>query len=113
MDYTTWDEDYVDDSIPGTEGYWSGLIAEDEARERDEADYEARLAQDEDPSAYPAFCFVCSRATDHWGEHDALVDAGLAEYHEDGSVTKTAAWDADKASEIAQAEFEAYMASIA
>jgi hypothetical protein len=31
-------------------------------------------------------CFVCGRHTDHWGEHDDLVDAGLATYGPDGSV---------------------------
>lgn len=28
------------------------------------------------------FCFVCSRATDHRGEHDDLVEAGKARYDE-------------------------------
>ena len=26
------------------------------------------------------FCFVCGRATDHFAEHDDLVDAGKAVY---------------------------------
>jgi hypothetical protein len=26
------------------------------------------------------YCFVCGRATDHRGEHDALVEQGLAAY---------------------------------
>lgn len=39
---------------------------------------------DDDPH-----CFVCSRHTDHWGEHDDLVDAGLATYGPDGSVYPT------------------------
>lgn len=26
------------------------------------------------------FCFVCSRLTDHFGEHDDLVELGLASY---------------------------------
>lgn len=26
------------------------------------------------------FCFVCGRATDHFAEHDDLVEAGLATY---------------------------------
>lgn len=58
-----------------------------------------------------AYCFICSRCTDHWGEHDDLVEAGLAEYHEDGTVTKTAAWDAQKAREITEATWKAYAAS--
>lgn len=32
-----------------------------------------------------AFCFVCSRATDHFAEHDDLVEAGLA-FYEGGNV---------------------------
>lgn len=32
------------------------------------------------------FCFVCSRCTDHFAEHDDLVEAGLAHYGEDGTV---------------------------
>lgn len=32
------------------------------------------------------FCFVCGRLTDHWGEHDDMVDAGTARYESDGSV---------------------------
>lgn len=28
------------------------------------------------------FCFVCSRATDHRGEHDDLVEQGKARYDE-------------------------------
>ena len=32
------------------------------------------------------FCFVCGRCTDHWGEHDDLVEAGKAEYRDDGTV---------------------------
>jgi hypothetical protein len=42
-----------------------------------------------------AYCFLCSRCTDHSGEHDALVDEGLAEYETDaegywtGTVLKT------------------------
>lgn len=26
------------------------------------------------------YCFICSRCTDHIGEHEDLVAAGLAEY---------------------------------
>lgn len=35
------------------------------------------------------FCFVCSRCTDHFAEHDSLVALGLASYSEDGSVDNT------------------------
>lgn len=31
-------------------------------------------------------CFVCGRHTDHWGEHDDMVEAGTARYEDDGSV---------------------------
>lgn len=33
-----------------------------------------------DMADYIEFCFVCSRATDHRGEHDDLVEQGLAVY---------------------------------
>jgi len=53
-------------------------------------------------------CFVCSRHTDHAGEHDALVAYGLAEYEADGSVVKTDLWDADLAHDVVGAEWEEY-----
>lgn len=31
-------------------------------------------------------CFVCHRHTDHWGEHDDMVDAGTASYDDEGNV---------------------------
>ena len=31
-------------------------------------------------------CFVCGRHTDHYAEHDDMVEAGTARYGEDGSV---------------------------
>lgn len=31
-------------------------------------------------------CFVCGRHTDHFAEHDDMVEAGTATYGEDGSV---------------------------
>jgi hypothetical protein len=34
------------------------------------------------------FCFVCSRCTDHFAEHDDMIEAGTAEYGADGSVYK-------------------------
>lgn len=33
---------------------------------------------------YNEWCFVCSRPTDHRGEHDDLVEQGLASYGVDG-----------------------------
>jgi hypothetical protein len=36
-----------------------------------------------------AHCFVCSRHTDHFAEHDDLVEQGFARYEDDGSVTWT------------------------
>lgn len=40
---------------------------------------------------YEPFCFVCGRATDHFAEHDDLVDQGLASYDRDGYVHVTEA----------------------
>ena len=34
-------------------------------------------------------CFICSRHTDHFAEHDDMVEAGYAQYEDDGSVTWT------------------------
>lgn len=50
------------------------------------------------------YCFVCSRPTNHVGEHNALVAAGLATYDE-GIVSRAAAWDADLARRIGNAEY--------
>ena len=33
-----------------------------------------------------AHCFVCSRHTNHFAEHDDMVEKGFATYGEDGSV---------------------------
>lgn len=52
-----------------------------------------------------AHCFVCGKHTDHWGEHDELVEAGLATYGDDGSVRRTAAWDDDLAQQLFEAEY--------
>ena len=41
------------------------------------------MFQDQEPEPY---CFVCRRCTDHFAEHDDLVEAGEVEYREDGSV---------------------------
>src|SRR4051794_24723547 len=60
----------------------------------------------EDYDAYDPYCFVCSRCTDHFAEHDGLVEAGLAEYSADGSVRKTAQWDDAQAKVIAEAEYQ-------
>lgn len=53
-------------------------------------------------------CFVCGRHTDHFAEHDALVDSGLAEYGQDGSVYRTAKWEDSLAAEIAEREYQEY-----
>lgn len=38
-------------------------------------------------------CFVCGRHTDHFAEHDNLVEAGLAEYvKEDGLYNGDVVW---------------------
>jgi hypothetical protein len=54
------------------------------------------------------YCSVCGRCTNHVGEHEDLVAAGLAEY-EGGNVHRTTAYDADRAREISEAGFQAYM----
>lgn len=39
-------------------------------------------------------CFVCQRHTDHFAEHDDMVEAGTARYGSDGSVYPVPwAWD--------------------
>lgn len=42
-------------------------------------------------------CFVCGRHTDHYAEHDDMVEAGTAYYTEEGDVWPTGqgpqAWD--------------------
>lgn len=53
--------------------YELGLPTEESSREDDYYPY--------DPADYlDEWCFVCSRPTDHRGEHDDLVDQGLASY---------------------------------
>lgn len=52
------------------------------------------------------YCFVCSRPTDHVGEHEALVAAGMAAY-DGGTVTRTATYDREAAVVIADAEYRA------
>ena len=63
------------------------------------------LGYEDDPH-----CFVCGRHTDHGSEHDALVEAGLATYDADGSVRRTAQWDRTRATQIADAEYQRYVA---
>lgn len=49
------------------------------------------LAWVEEPDPH---CFVCQRHTDHFAEHDDMVEAGTARYGEDGSVYPVPwAWD--------------------
>ena len=52
------------------------------------------------------YCFVCSRTTNHVGEHEALVAAGMAAY-DGGTVTRTATYDREAAVVIADAEYRA------
>ena len=56
-----------------------------------------------------SYCFVCSRCTDHVGEHEELVAAGMAEY-DGGSVIKTERYDREKARAICEAGYVAYTA---
>lgn len=63
---------------------------------------EVFLPEPEDFVSDP-FCFVCGRCTDHWGEHDDLVEAGMADYKLDGSVVKTEKWSAAAAKQITDA----------
>jgi hypothetical protein len=51
-------------------------------------------------------CFVCNRHTDHFAEHDALVEAGLAVYGEHG-VYRTSSWDDERAESIQREEYTA------
>ena len=54
--------------------------------------HESEFSQDPrlvDADVWPAFCFVCSRAAEHFAEHDDLVEAGLVTYDADGSVRLT------------------------
>lgn len=60
-----------------------------------------------DPYENDDWCGVCSRATDHTGEHDELVEAGLASY-EAGGVRKTAAWNEDMARKVSDSSYAAY-----
>lgn len=55
-----------------------------------------------------AHCFVCSRHTDHFAEHDGLVEAGLAAY-EGSAVVRTALWDDAEAARISEAEYQRYL----
>lgn len=66
---------------------------------------ESRAVALEDPH-----CFVCGRHTDHVGEHDGLVHAGLASYADDGNVLRTSNWDDATASEISEREYQALIA---
>jgi hypothetical protein len=60
------------------------------------------------------FCFVCNRVTGHFGEHDGLIHAGLAENEKvngecTGTVLRTAAWDDALAARISEVEYEHYV----
>jgi len=58
------------------------------------------------------FCQPCGRATDHVGEHPGLVEAGMAVYEQDGSVSKTKLYNREQALVIAQEEYERYCANL-
>lgn len=56
---------------------------------------------------YGPFCFVCKRPVEHIGEHEALVNAGMAEYDDElGVVRKTKSYDSVKAQKIQKEEAE-------
>lgn len=61
---------------------------------------------EQDP--YSEWCSVCSRATDHTGEHDGLVEAGMAVYGPGGAVSKTETYDSSLARKIEEAEYSYY-----
>lgn len=68
----------------------------------------ATLSVDPDPEFFAPvdepeqdWCGVCGRPTDHFAEHDGLVEAGLAEYR-NGSVQRTDKWDDALAREVAE-----------
>lgn len=46
------------------------------------------------------FCFICSRSTEHVGDHDDLLEAGLVKYRDNGSVVATPAWDGEEAERV-------------
>jgi len=46
--------------------------------EPDYSQYDRHLYDESD--FYNEWCFICSRPTDHRGEHDDLVEQGLASY---------------------------------
>lgn len=65
-----------------------------------------------DTSNYQPYCFNCSRATDHLGEHDALHVAGLVTYDDKtGCVLKTSAWTRELAARVSDAEYQLVYAS--
>jgi hypothetical protein len=59
-----------------------------------------------------SYCFNCGRATDHSGEHDGLVAAGLVTYDaQTGSVNKTEKWTRELAALVSEAEYQFVYAS--
>lgn len=58
-------------------------------------------------------CYVCGRHTDHFAEHDNLVEDGFATYGDDGSVYRTEAWDADAVTASNQAAWAVYQTLMA
>jgi hypothetical protein len=60
-------------------------------------------------AAYGDHCFVCGRHTDHVGEHDDLMIAGMVTYS-GGSVVLTDSYDEKAARLISDAAYEVYCA---
>lgn len=56
---------------------------------------------------YGPYCFVCKRPTDHIGEHEALVSAGMAEYDDEtGYVKRTKQYSEKEVERVHQRESE-------
>lgn len=64
----------------------------------------------EEEVEWQEYCFVCRRCTDHVGEHDDLVEAGLAEYPGRYEVRWTAAATPERMAEWNR--FDAFMAFV-
>lgn len=91
------DEDYQDGADHAKDGLRGGL---------DPNGLLANVSQ-KDSFDYGPFCFVCKRPVEHIGEHEALVNAGMAEYDdESGVVRKTKSYDSAKAQKIQKEEAE-------
>lgn len=93
---TTTHSTLVYTTTTAAEAEWGEIVARDELRD---------LMADEEADPH---CFVCGRHTDHFAEHDDLVEAGLASYDlADGTVHRTEAWDDGHAAAIVEATWQA------